>query len=179
MYTLKFIYILKKSSPEDIFPLIWERERGRRGEREEAGERERVGGEREKHQCERNIDWLPPICAPTGDWTCNWGMSPDQELDQQPFSAQNDAPTNWAMRPGLESIYFHWWFLLCCMGVPHFIHSLVDRYDRLLVCLSSSSPTCLSFFPFCPVTDSAAVRIPLVHPVEDHLEHPWQGTAGS
>ena len=27
-------------------------------------------GERERER-ERNIDWLPPVCAPTRDWTCN------------------------------------------------------------------------------------------------------------
>ena len=30
---------------------------------------------------EKNIDWLPPICAITGEWTCHLGMWPDQELN--------------------------------------------------------------------------------------------------
>ena len=36
--------------------------------------------EREKHQCERNINRLPPVCAPTGDKTCSLGTCPDQGL---------------------------------------------------------------------------------------------------
>ena len=40
---------------------------------------------------ERNIDRLPLAHAPTGDWPCNPGMCPEQELNQQPFALQNDA----------------------------------------------------------------------------------------
>ena len=45
---------------------------------------------------ERNINWLPPICAPTKDWTCNLGMCSDWELNPQLFGIQDVAPTNWA-----------------------------------------------------------------------------------
>ena len=44
--------------------------------------------EREKNQCERNIDWLPPTHAPSGDWTCNPRMCPDQKLNSQPYGAR-------------------------------------------------------------------------------------------
>ena len=37
-----------------------------------------------------------PICALTRDGPCNLGMCPDLESNQQPFSLQDDAPTNWA-----------------------------------------------------------------------------------
>ena len=33
---------------------------------------------------ERNINWLPFARAPTGNWSCNLGVCPDQELDWQP-----------------------------------------------------------------------------------------------
>ena len=36
-------------------------------------------GEGEKHQCERETDWLPLLWAPTGDQICNPGMCPDRE----------------------------------------------------------------------------------------------------
>ena len=35
------------------------------------------GRERETSTCKRNIDWLPPICATTGDETCKVGMCLD------------------------------------------------------------------------------------------------------
>ena len=56
-----FYLVIFKSSPEDIFIDLRERER------------------------ERNIDWLLPIHIPTRDWTCNLGMCPDQRSNQQPF----------------------------------------------------------------------------------------------
>ena len=34
---------------------------------------------------ENNIDWLPLVCALTGDWTCNIGICPDLGLNPQPF----------------------------------------------------------------------------------------------
>ena len=35
----------------------------------------REGGEGEReYQCERNIDWLPPVCATTRDQTCSLGV---------------------------------------------------------------------------------------------------------
>ena len=40
------------------------------------------------------INWLPLICALTWDQTCNPGMCPDQELNPQPFSLWDNAPTN-------------------------------------------------------------------------------------
>ena len=43
------------------------------------GGKERKRGERGTWMWERNIDCIPPICIPTGDWTYNLGMSPDQE----------------------------------------------------------------------------------------------------
>ena len=61
------------------------RERGREKEEER---------EREKHQCERNIDQLPPVCDPSGDCTHNC-MCPDWESNPQPFGIWDDAPTNW------------------------------------------------------------------------------------
>ena len=75
-------------------------------------QRERgVGGERE-----RNINWLPPICALTGDWTCNLDMCPDRELNPQPFGVWDDAPTSWAtLARALHSI-------LCCWSSLIFQH---------------------------------------------------------
>ena len=52
--------------------------------------------------CERNIDRLPLVHtppgikpAPTGDWTCNPGLCPDQELNQQLLVVER-CPTHWA-----------------------------------------------------------------------------------
>ena len=49
---------------------------------------EKGGRERE----ERNIVYLPLICAPTGDQTRNLGTRPDQESKLQPFGLQDNAP---------------------------------------------------------------------------------------
>ena len=52
--------------------------------REKKGERHT-----ETSMWERNIDWLPPIHVPTGDWTgdqkCNLGICPEQESNPKPF----------------------------------------------------------------------------------------------
>ena len=53
-------------------------------------ENERKRG-REPSMWERNIDRLPLACALTEDWSCNLGMCPDQELNQQPFALQDIA----------------------------------------------------------------------------------------
>ena len=52
------------------------------------------GRNRETSMLERNINQLPPVCAPTGDQPCNVGMFPDPGLNPQPFGTQDDAPTN-------------------------------------------------------------------------------------
>ena len=49
---------------------------------------------------ERNIDWLPPICTPTGNWTQNPGKCPDQEIQPATFRCVDDPPAHWATRPG-------------------------------------------------------------------------------
>ena len=43
---------------------------------------------------ERNIDQLPPICAPARDQTRNLGMCSDQESNLQPFGVWDDTPAN-------------------------------------------------------------------------------------
>ena len=43
---------------------------------------------------EGNIYLLPPVCAPTGDQTHSLGMCPDQELNLQTFSVQDNTPNN-------------------------------------------------------------------------------------
>ena len=68
------------SSPQDMFPLILEREEG--------GEREK---EREKHLCEgeTSIGCLPSA-SQWGNQTCDLGMCPNGESNQQLFDAWND-----------------------------------------------------------------------------------------
>ena len=56
---------------------------------------------RETLKCERDIDRLPLICAPTRERTHNPGMCPDQESNQRPFTLQDDAqPTepHWSVQ---------------------------------------------------------------------------------
>ena len=93
-----------------IYLLILEREEG-------------VEGERER---ESNIDWLPPGGALTRDGTHNLGMYPDLGLNPQPFSVQDDAPTNAATPPGLHPIlkYILWSSIRSAetsspLGIPH------------------------------------------------------------
>ena len=50
--------------------------------------------DRQTWMSERNIDWLPPVCALTADRTHNLVMCPDQESNLQTFGAQDDAPTD-------------------------------------------------------------------------------------
>ena len=59
--------------------------------------RERGRG-REK---DRNIDLLRPVRTWTEAQTQNLGMCPDQEPNLKHFGVWDDAPTNWATRPGL------------------------------------------------------------------------------
>ena len=47
---------------------------------------------------ERNINWLPPICAPARDGTHQLRMNPDWGSNLQPFGVPADAP---ATQPGL------------------------------------------------------------------------------
>ena len=62
-------------------------------------EREREGGKPGEEK-ERNINVREKYqlvafwTCPTEDWTCNPGICPDQELNPQPFGAQDDTPTN-------------------------------------------------------------------------------------
>ena len=49
------------------------------------------GREGEKHQCERETDWMPLVCAPTGDRTHNLGVCPDGESNLRPFALRNHA----------------------------------------------------------------------------------------
>ena len=58
---------------------------------------------------ERNIDWLPLACVPTGDESPTPGMCPDQELNQGsnwgPFASQDDAQPTEPCWPG-QIIHF-------------------------------------------------------------------------
>ena len=56
---------------------------------------------------ERNIDWLPLLCALTGDWTCNPGMCPDQESNWRPFTLQDEAQLTEPHQSGLEFTIFY------------------------------------------------------------------------
>ena len=62
--------------------------------------REGKGG-RETLMRERNINGLPLTCAPSGDWTCNPGLCPDQESNWQPLGLQDDAQ-------GFKRFCFFW-----------------------------------------------------------------------
>ena len=59
----------------------------------------------ERTETEREtIDWFSSTCAPAGDQIHNLGMCPDWELNLQPFGVWDDVPTNWATRPGHNTI---------------------------------------------------------------------------
>ena len=47
-----------------------------------------------KGEKERNIDRLPPVCAPTGHQTCNLGMGPDLGSNLQHFGVWDNTLTN-------------------------------------------------------------------------------------
>ena len=68
-------------------------------ERENERERER---EREK---ERDIVWLPLVSAPTGDQTCNLGVCPDQESNQQPLGGRH---SNQPSHPVRAKAFLNW-----------------------------------------------------------------------
>ena len=53
---------------------------------------------------ERNIDWLLSIFAPTRDWTRNWGMCPNQELNWWPFSLWDNSQPTEPYQPGIRAI---------------------------------------------------------------------------
>lgn len=61
--------------------------RERRGEKQGGKEREK-----EAAMYERNSDWLPPVCAPSGDQTGSTGTGPDWESDLHPFELQAAKP---------------------------------------------------------------------------------------
>ena len=100
---MEILFIL--SSPEDM--LTYLRERGR--------EKERGWyiNEREKHRLVasrrqvRNIDQLPPILSPSGDWTLSLCMCSDWKLNLWPSGLWDNAPTNWATlaRAGYRNSY--------------------------------------------------------------------------
>lgn len=59
-------------------------------------------GQKEKHQCESATSIGCTPC--TGDWICNLGMNPDQELNQQPLGKQDDAQPTDPNRPELKKM---------------------------------------------------------------------------
>ena len=61
---------------------------------------------RETSMCERNIDWLPLLCAPIGDQTHNLSMCRDWESNQWPFSLWDDAQPTESHQSGLL-LYFY------------------------------------------------------------------------
>lgn len=79
--------------------LIWHVygfERERKGSRGGRGE----GRERNRTQCERETDWLPPFKCPDWDSAQNLGLCPDWESALQPV-VSGDAPARTAW-PGLH-----------------------------------------------------------------------------
>ena len=60
--------------------------------------------EGEKHQCKRNIDWLPLACTLAGDLTPNPGMCPDWELNQRYFALQYNAQSTEPHRSGMRIV---------------------------------------------------------------------------
>ena len=78
--------IFKNSLPEDMFITF--------------RERRREEGERKKHRCERNIDWLPLVPIPTEDQTCNPSVCPDWESGLQSFGVQDNATSSQALGHG-------------------------------------------------------------------------------
>ena len=55
---------------------------------------------------ERNIDQLPLIHAPTGDWTHNPGRCPDQEPNWRPIALQDDAQPTEPHQSEQSVLYF-------------------------------------------------------------------------
>ena len=61
-------------------------------------------GERGKKERETLIACLL-LCTPIRDRTHKPGICPDKELNQRPFSLQDDAPTNWAAPARARSFF--------------------------------------------------------------------------
>ena len=74
---VSFLHSLSFFNPRPrAYPLILERKEGKEWE-----------GERTKHLCERNIDGLPSVHAPTRNQTRSLGMCPEQKSNPWPFGA--------------------------------------------------------------------------------------------
>ena len=54
---------------------------------------------------ERNINWLPPGCAPTGDWTHNLAMG---GIEPTIFPCTGRHSPNRATRPGCHLDFYEW-----------------------------------------------------------------------
>ena len=67
---------------------------------------------RERNVDVRNMDWLPPVHTPIGNWIRNLGMCPDQELNRQHFGAQDSTPTNLATWPWQQLFWFVFFSIL-------------------------------------------------------------------
>ena len=71
--------------------------------------------ERDNH-IETNIYQLPPVCALTGNWTCNLGMCSD--LGIKPATFHSTLQTNHLARISLEGFFFYY---CCCSSTVVFI----------------------------------------------------------
>ena len=84
-------------------------------------------GEGREKERERNIDLLPLARTPTGDCTCNLGMCPDREWNQQPIDLQDDAQPNEPHQSGLQHNSLLLLIIqLACAGYPCWPISLND-----------------------------------------------------
>ena len=135
------------------------------------------GRERETLMWEKNINPLPPIRTPTGDWTCNLGMCPDQDSDPWSFGVWDDASTNWATLPGPDHIL---------NTLRKFAQTLRECFPKVKgpfkkyifygLCYYNC-PISLLYFPLpctpLPLSCTSAFPPPLVHVHGSYIEVLW------
>ena len=105
-YSLYIVFFFLKSSPDDMFLLILEREGGRKREIEtkiNVTEKHRSFASSTHSDGELNLQ--PKNVPRLGIRPATSGMCLDWESNLQPFGVWDEAPTNWAARPG-HKVFF-------------------------------------------------------------------------
>ena len=82
-------------------------------------------------------DWLPLVCAPTGDQTCNLGMYLDWEWNQQPFALWANAQPAESHQSGLSDVNIatQAFFWLLCISIMYVFYHLSIIFPLTYLCV--------------------------------------------